>query len=111
MPAQRLTMRKIRDILRLKMEAQLSIRQINASTKISVGTIQKLLKQAQALDLAWPLPDELDDTRLAALFYPEADTRGTGRYQEPDWEHLHVDLRRKGVTKQLPLGGVHRTIP
>jgi len=49
MPAKRLTMRKIRDILRLRMEAQLSIRQINASTKISVGAIQKLLKQAKTL--------------------------------------------------------------
>jgi len=101
MPTKRLTMRKIRDILRLRMEAQLSIRQIQASTKISVGAIQKLLKQAQALDLAWPLPDNLDDTRLAALFYPEADTQGSGRYQEPDWEQIHCDLRRKGVTKQL----------
>lgn len=101
MPTKRLTMRKIRDILRLRMEAQLSIRQINASTKISVGAIQKLLKQAQALDLSWPLPTDLDDTRLAALFYPEADTRGSGRYQEPDWDRVHYDLRRKGVTKQL----------
>ena len=101
MPTKRLTMRKIRDILRLRLEAKLSIRQINASTKISVGAIQKLLKQAQALELTWPLPDELDDTRLASLFYPEADTQGSERYQEPDWDQIHYDLRRKGVTKQL----------
>ena len=36
-------MRKIREILRLRQSAGLSIRQINASTKASVGAIQKLL--------------------------------------------------------------------
>ena len=43
MPAKRTTMRKIRDILRLRHSAGLTIRQINASTKASVGAIQKLL--------------------------------------------------------------------
>ena len=44
-------MRKIRDILRLRGAGGLSIRQINASTKLSVGAIQKLLVQADALGL------------------------------------------------------------
>jgi hypothetical protein len=42
-------MRKIRDVLRLRLAAGLSIRQIRASTKVSVGAIQKLLVQADAL--------------------------------------------------------------
>jgi hypothetical protein len=37
------------------------MRQINASTKISVGKIQSILKQAEQLNLQWPLPEELDD--------------------------------------------------
>ena len=39
MSAKRITMRKIRDILRLRHVAGLSIRQIRANTKISVGAI------------------------------------------------------------------------
>ena len=50
-------MRKIRDVLRLKLDAKLSIRQISASTKVSVGAIQKLLHKTEALNLSWPLPD------------------------------------------------------
>ena len=46
MPAQRITMRKIRDVLRLRLAAGLSIRQIKVSTKISVGAIQKLISKA-----------------------------------------------------------------
>jgi len=45
----------------LRFAAQLSVRKISASTKISVGGIQKLLTKANNLSLSWPLPDELDD--------------------------------------------------
>ena len=51
-------MRKIREILRLRQAAGLSIRQISASTKVSVGAIQKLLTKADALGLSWPLPGD-----------------------------------------------------
>ena len=94
-------MRKIRDILRLRLSAGLSIRAISASTKVSVGAIQKLLSQAQTLELGWPLPADLDDGQLARLFYPEADTRISSRYQVPDWSAIHQALKRKGMTKQL----------
>jgi len=94
-------MRKIREVLRLRLAAGLSIRQIRASTKISVGAIQKLLKQARALELSWPLPPDLDDAQLARLFYPGADTAASTRYQNPDWSTMHQELKRKGVTKQL----------
>jgi hypothetical protein len=85
-------MRKIRDILRLRLSAGLSIRAINASTKVSIGAIQKLLTQAKALELDWPLPAELDDSPLARLFYTEADTRVSSRYQAPDWASIHQEL-------------------
>jgi len=54
---------------------QFSVRKISASTKISVGGIQKLLTKANNLSLSWPLPDELDGSQLAKMFYPRADTR------------------------------------
>ncbi len=93
-------MRKIREILRLRHAAGLSIRQIKASTKVSVGAIQKLLTRADALGLS-SLPVELDDHQLARLFYPGADTRTSDRFQVPDWSVIHQELKRKGMTKQL----------
>lgn len=94
-------MRKIRDILRLRLAGGLSIRQINASTKVSLGAIQKLLSKAASLELSWPLPDDLNDVQLARLFYPDADTRTSARFQVPDWPAIHQELKRKGMTKQL----------
>ncbi|MFU0948927.1 IS21 family transposase [Kluyvera ascorbata] len=99
--AKRIAMRKIRDVLRLRLQAGLSFRQISLSTKVSVGAIQKLLKTAEQLQLAWPLPDGLDDTQLARLFYPAADTRGSSRFQLPDWPTVHQELKRKGMSMQL----------
>lgn len=101
MPQPRIHMRQIREVLRLHLESGRSIRQINASTKTSVGAIQKLLKQAHELNLSWPLPDDLDDARLAALFYPATDPATSKRLVVPDWKTLHQELKRKGMTKQL----------
>ena len=50
MPGKRTTMRKLRDVLRLRHAAGLSIRDISRSTKLSVGGIQKLLSRAQVFD-------------------------------------------------------------
>ncbi len=94
-------MRKIRDILRLRLAGGLSIRDINVSTKVSIGKIQKLLSRAIELKLDWPLPDDLDDVQLARMFYPAADTRVSSRFQVPDWPVLNQELKHKGMTKQL----------
>ena len=94
-------MRKIRGMLRLRLAAGLSIRQIRASTKVSLGAIQKLLAQAESLELSWPLPGDLDNSQLARLFYPGADTRASERSQISDWTTVHQELKRKGGTKQL----------
>ncbi len=101
MAAKRIPMRKIRELLRLRLDAGLSIRQISASTKTSVGAIQKLLARADTLEITWPLPKDLDDGRLAAMFYPGSDPTSSVRYQQPDWATVHQELKRKGVTKQL----------
>jgi hypothetical protein len=103
MPGKRTTMRKIRDVLRLRLSAGLSIRAISRSTKISVGGIQKLLTKASALELNWPLPDNLDDNQLANLFYPAADTRTSRRYQVPDWPVIHQELKLAAWVAFIPL--------
>ena len=94
-------MRNIREVLRLRLCAKLKYRQISQSTKVSMGSIKKLLSRAEELDLSWPLPDDLDDAGLARLFYPSSDTTVSSRYIKPDWSVVHQELKRKGMTKQL----------
>ncbi len=94
-------MRNIREILRLHFEAKLSLRQISASTKCSVGGVQKLLAKTNKLKLTWPLPDDMDDSQLAGLFYPKAELGTSKRFQIPDWKNIRKELTRPGVTKLL----------
>ena len=101
MPAERIAMRKIREVLRLRWQAGLSYRQIHRGTKVSLGKVKQLITEAEAIGLSWPLPDEMDDQHLAQLFYPAADTKPSARFQLPDWTEVHQELKKKGVSKQL----------
>ena len=76
-------MRKLREVLRLSYSAGLSIRKISASTKISVGSIQNILKLAEQLQITWPLPEDWNDQTLALKFYPRSDAQPSAKFQEP----------------------------
>lgn len=100
MPNKRIAMRKIREILRLRFEVGLSLRQISRCADVSTGTIQKMLKRLEAFGVSWPLPEEMTEPRLASLLYPESDSR-PGALEDPDWATIHMELRKNGVTRHL----------
>jgi len=70
MPAERLSMRQIRDVLRLCFAAKLPQRAIARSLGLSQGAISRYLSRARAAGIAWPLPEDLDDERLEAVLFP-----------------------------------------
>ena len=72
MPGERLSMRKIRELLRLRWEQHLPQRVIGQSLRLSQGAVSEYLSRARRADLTWPLPDDLDDARLEALLFPPA---------------------------------------
>lgn len=94
-------MRQLREILRLRLSARLSMRQIKSSLRVSLGAVQKITSKAQSLDLHWDAIEQMDNQQLAQVFYPGADTRVSSMFQLPDWVEVHQELKRKGVTKQL----------
>ena len=65
-------MRKLREVLRLRYELKLGYQQIGRSCAIGVGTVHKYLKRAEAVGLAWPLPDGWDEARVEAALFPQA---------------------------------------
>jgi len=101
MPSQRIAMRKLRDILRLSLDANLSVRQIQRSLRVSVGVIQKITSKAKSLQLNWMAIEALSDQQLAALIYPASDTRQSSQLHMPDWAQVRQELPRKGITKHL----------
>jgi hypothetical protein len=69
MPQERLSMRKIRDVLRLS-AGGLSKRKIATSLGGEPDGCRRLLRRARQAGLVWPLPEGLDDTGLEARLYP-----------------------------------------
>jgi len=94
-------MRKLREVLRLRLHAKLSMRQIRDSLRLSLGAIQKVVSKADELGLDWGAIEQLNDQQLASQFYPESDTRSSTQFQQPDWVDLYRELKKKGVTKHL----------
>lgn len=101
MPQERLTLRKIREILRLKEEAGLSNRQIARACKISNSTVGEYVRRAQAANLHWPLPEEVSEDELYRKLFPEDIAQPEAERPLPDYEYIQEELKKKGVTLKL----------
>ncbi len=102
MPAERASMRCVREILRQKHGCGASDRAIARSTGVARSTVSDYVGRAAAAGLVWPLPATLSDAALEALlFVGTGIAPGTRRKAEPDWAALHRELRRPGVTLML----------
>jgi DNA-binding transcriptional regulator LsrR (DeoR family) len=64
MAGRRLSMRKIKEVLRLKWQHGHSKKQIAQSCKIARSTVKDYLSRAQKAGLNWPLDPALDDGDL-----------------------------------------------
>ena len=72
MPAERLTMRRTKEIFRLKFDCHLSNRKIAESCRIARSTVAEYLSRFQQAALSWPLPETMDDAELQKLLFPAA---------------------------------------
>ena len=98
---ERLSMRKIREVLRLTLEAGLSARQIAESLQLARSTVGECLRRFRESGLPWPLLSELGDVELERRLFPPP-VRGSGLTRPlPDWARVHQELKRKGVTLAL----------
>ncbi|HIG40319.1 MAG: IS21 family transposase [bacterium] len=96
----KLSVRYIKEILRLRYEAKLSQREISRSVRVSVGSVNQYLARAVAAGIRWPVPDDMDHNALVKALFPDQLVTHKVRFVIPDWPTAQVELRRKGVTKQ-----------
>jgi transposase len=92
-------MRKIKDVLRLKLDAKLSHEQIAGALGISKGVVTKYVGLAAAAGLDWPAVQDADEITLERrlLVAPQKPRN----HVQPDYGRLHQELRRKGMTLML----------
>lgn len=91
-------MRRIREVLRLKSETQLTDQEIADSVRCARSTMQEYVRRAREAGLTWPLPADLDEAALVARLYP---MQARTTYPAPDFARIETELKRKGVTRKL----------
>jgi transposase-like protein len=96
-----LHMRQINEILRLRHQGQLSVRDIARSCGLPASTVGDYLKRAEAVNLGWPLPEGLSQKQLQDQLLgcpqPTAPTSDSSK-PLPDW----AQLRQEGVSSGAP---------
>lgn len=100
MATERLPMRNIREILRLKWTLKRSHRDTARSLGISPGAVASVMSRATAIGLTWDALDELKDEAIEQRLYgPKVIGRPARPLPDPAW--IHTELRRAGVTLEL----------
>lgn len=94
----RLSMKKIREVLRLRATLSLSAEKIAYATSIGETTVRRYLFLANKVGISWPLPEGMDDDQLEKLLYPSIKTVKASDPPFPDFEYIYKELKRKGVT-------------
>jgi transposase len=93
----RMDMLKAREILRLKHEVQLSLREIGQACNCGKTTVAEVLGRAEKAGITWPI--ELTDKQLMSMLYPPLESRNSP--VEPDMEYVFLEMKKKNVTLML----------
>jgi transposase len=101
MATTRLPMRHLREILRQKYELKRSHRAVARSLAVSTGAVAGATSRAKRVGLDWAQIQALSDEALEERLYGPRGGKRRGRAPLPNPAHLHVELRRPGVTLQL----------
>jgi len=99
MPKKRITMSKIRDLLRLKFDSHLSHRDIASCLSIGPSTVSELLTRFKTSALSWPLPEGCSDTEINDALY--LGRKPNKNKVPPNFTLCYKELKRKSMTKRL----------
>ena len=100
MPSRRITIRRIKELLRLRYECGLSLERVARAQNLSKGVVAKYVKRAAAAGIVWDEMRELDETEFAARLQRSAPLR-VSSFAAPDFAWIHQELKKKSVTLQL----------
>ena len=89
MAAKTLSMRKIREVLRLKWAVGMSNRRIAESCGIGRPKVSEYLRRAESAGLSWPVPEDMSNARLEWLLFPPPSDLLASARGIPDWTEVH----------------------
>jgi len=94
MPAERLSMRKVREVLRLKHTLGMSLRQISEATGVGKTVIGEYVRRARVIGITWPVPEAIDDAELERRLFPVPCETGPPR-AVINWRKVHTEMARR----------------
>ena len=103
MAAKRLSMRKTKEILRLKMEVELSNRKVAESSGVGRTTVSDYVKRARRAGLTWSDIEKLSEAELKRRLFPPL-PESKGQRPRPDLKRIHREFKKKSVTLALLWG-------
>lgn len=93
LPHKGLTMRKVKEVLRLH-SMGMSQRRIARSCLVSQSTVHEYVSAAEAAGVAWPLPGDWDDRKIKETLFPgQAGHPAWRKHPEPEWAGVHRELQ------------------
>lgn len=103
MPQEPLTMKRLREVLRLKLIGGLANRAIGRAVNISPGTVSYYVRAAKQACLDWSSIELLSDDELIKIVRPHCAHRNPSivTKQEIDYILIYQEIKKKGVTLQL----------
>lgn len=90
-------MPRAREVLRLKYEVQLSLREIAQACNCGKSTVSEIVGRAEKAGITWPV--DFNDKQLMSLLYPPAEKKASS--PEPDLEYIFHEMKKKSVTLML----------
>jgi transposase len=89
----RLSMRKIKEVLRLTHDGHLNTRQVALSLNISRSTVKDYQARAQKAGLFWPLPQDLTEEALEQKLFPPLVGIEAPAKALPAFDYLYRELK------------------
>ena len=96
-----MSMRKIREVLRLTHELGLSVRDVCEATGVGKTAVSEYVNRARVIGITWPIPPLIDDAGLERRLFTPAGFHAGSTKPLPDWTKVHEELKRRSVTLMI----------
>jgi transposase len=101
MARERLSMRNVREILRLRWQHDRTVREVARSVGASTGVVSKTEARARRCELTWAAVEGLSDAELEERMYGSREAAGKRDRPQPDPLAIHLELKKPGMTLEL----------
>src|SRR5215470_6748917 len=89
----RLSMRKIKEVLRLSYQLGLSDRQVAQSANVSRSTVKEYRVRAERAGMTWPVAENLTEEQLTERLFPPKPLDASAHRALPDFDYIYRELK------------------